>query len=122
MAPSVAPLHVASALGVTAMIIVTGALAASTTTTAVTAHRHAADLLMSMAHLEDVTMTLIDGIIHRLTRMPTVVPTIVPHETSPHEKAAMLHVKVARILARSIGEGATGKHLSPPLNAPPYVV
>lgn len=116
MAPSVGPLHVASVLGLTAMIIVTGALAVSTTTTAVTDHLHAADLLTSTAPLEDVTKTLIDGIIHPPSRMSTVVPTSVPRETSPREKVAMLHVKVARILARSIGEGATDFEPRPGMN------
>ncbi|KAI1124245.1 hypothetical protein F5Y10DRAFT_285232 [Nemania abortiva] len=123
MATTVDLPHAATVLGVTVMIIVIEAPAVTTTTTAVIGHPRAADQLMSMAHPEGVMKTLIDGIIRPLTRTLTAVLTTVPRETSLLERAAMVHVKVAHILAKIIGEEATGKRLnSTSLNAPPYVI
>ncbi|KAJ8119563.1 hypothetical protein O1611_g10584 [Lasiodiplodia mahajangana] len=112
MATIVDPLRVATVLAVTVMIIVIEALAVTTTMTAVIGRPRAADRLMSMAHPEGVMTSPIDGSIHPPTRMLTVVLTIVPREISLLEKVAMGHVKAARILAKIIGEEATGKLLT----------
>ncbi|TGJ86261.1 hypothetical protein E0Z10_g2497 [Xylaria hypoxylon] len=107
MATSVELLHVAIVLGAIARIIVIEALAVTTTMTAVIGHLRVADRSRSTAHPVDVMMTPIDGIIRHPIRMSTVVPTTDLRETSPREKVAMPHVKVARILVRIIGEEDT---------------
>lgn len=111
MATTVDLHHVATALGVTVMIIAIEVLAVTTMMIAVIDRLHVAAQWTSMVpRLEDVTKTHTDGIMHRLIRMSMAVLMTVHLEISHHEKAVMGRVKGS--LARIIGEEATGKHLS----------
>ncbi|KAF2971039.1 hypothetical protein GQX73_g2621 [Xylaria multiplex] len=107
MATTADLLRVAIVLGATATIIAIEALAVITMKTAAIGHLRVAVQLMNTAHPVDVTMTPTDESIRRPIRMSTVVPMTVPHGTSPHEKVATGHVKVVRILVRTIGEEVT---------------